>query len=110
MRGGAMSAFGKSLSIALVATTLVAWTMVSVVAAQAPGPCVAPADAKATKNPVKGVGNAKKSVETNCVSCHGASGKGDGPAAAALPPPKPANRSEERRVGKECRSRWSPYH
>src|SRR6266849_7302900 len=26
---------------------------------------------------------------------------------AALPP---AQRSEERRVGKECRSRWSPYH
>src|SRR3712207_9403458 len=25
--------------------------------------------------------------------------------AGALP-----NRSEERRVGKECRSRWSPYH
>src|SRR3712207_9478928 len=23
---------------------------------------------------------------------------------------KPAQRSEERRVGKECRSRWSPYH
>ena len=23
---------------------------------------------------------------------------------------KPADRSEERRVGKECRSRWSPYH
>ena len=22
----------------------------------------------------------------------------------------PATRSEERRVGKECRSRWSPYH
>src|SRR5687768_17987501 len=22
----------------------------------------------------------------------------------------PARRSEERRVGKECRSRWSPYH
>ena len=22
----------------------------------------------------------------------------------------PAFRSEERRVGKECRSRWSPYH
>ena len=22
----------------------------------------------------------------------------------------PYNRSEERRVGKECRSRWSPYH
>ena len=24
--------------------------------------------------------------------------------------PLPMNRSEERRVGKECRSRWSPYH
>ena len=22
----------------------------------------------------------------------------------------PVDRSEERRVGKECRSRWSPYH
>ena len=25
-------------------------------------------------------------------------------------PADPAARSEERRVGKECRSRWSPYH
>src|SRR2546429_9776113 len=25
-------------------------------------------------------------------------------------PPTRASRSEERRVGKECRSRWSPYH
>ena len=24
--------------------------------------------------------------------------------------PTPQKRSEERRVGKECRSRWSPYH
>src|SRR3712207_7396368 len=24
--------------------------------------------------------------------------------------PAPVQRSEERRVGKECRSRWSPYH
>src|SRR2546421_2555293 len=30
---------------------------------------------------------------------------GDGPE-----PPSPPERSEERRVGKECRSRWSPYH
>ena len=29
--------------------------------------------------------------------------------AVALPQRKPG-RSEERRVGKECRSRWSPYH
>src|SRR5256886_8217284 len=26
------------------------------------------------------------------------------------PPRKGRERSEERRVGKECRSRWSPYH
>ena len=26
------------------------------------------------------------------------------------PLPVPSERSEERRVGKECRSRWSPYH
>ena len=36
-------------------------------------------------------------------------GEGASPTA---PPPSPMNasRSEERRVGKECRSRWSPYH
>src|SRR3712207_207757 len=27
-----------------------------------------------------------------------------------FPDPTTAYRSEERRVGKECRSRWSPYH
>src|ERR1039457_7133596 len=33
-------------------------------------------------------------------------------AAPPSPPPAPSetSRSEERRVGKECRSRWSPYH
>src|ERR1041385_4528498 len=29
---------------------------------------------------------------------------------APADPGAPASRSEERRVGKECRSRWSPYH
>src|SRR6266498_1974846 len=29
---------------------------------------------------------------------------------AAVSAPGVAGRSEERRVGKECRSRWSPYH
>ena len=28
----------------------------------------------------------------------------------AIPLLLPLYRSEERRVGKECRSRWSPYH
>src|SRR5258707_11956792 len=27
-----------------------------------------------------------------------------------IPSPRKLWRSEERRVGKECRSRWSPYH
>ena len=33
--------------------------------------------------------------------------KGERPAEAVT---LPHTRSEERRVGKECRSRWSPYH
>jgi mono/diheme cytochrome c family protein len=64
----------------------------------AQGEWKAPADAKATKNPradkktdKQALANAKKLVETNCQSCHGSGGKGDGPAAAALPPPKPAD-------------------
>src|SRR5256885_16218679 len=28
----------------------------------------------------------------------------------SMPYPNASARSEERRVGKECRSRWSPYH
>ena len=46
--------------------------------------------------------------------------KGDGDAAllylallrhhGTVQPRSLYNRSEERRVGKECRSRWSPYH
>src|SRR5215204_4537667 len=32
------------------------------------------------------------------------------PRVAAAPGEEPGERSEERRVGKECRSRWSPYH
>ena len=30
--------------------------------------------------------------------------------ARIVDPEKALERSEERRVGKECRSRWSPYH
>src|SRR3712207_6985995 len=33
-----------------------------------------------------------------------------GPASGAGRPALRSARSEERRVGKECRSRWSPYH
>src|SRR3989442_15103463 len=33
-----------------------------------------------------------------------------GPPRNACSSPDTLSRSEERRVGKECRSRWSPYH
>ena len=91
-----MSAFAKSLTAAITAVALIAGVGVAVVSAQ--GPWAAPADAKNVKNPraakksdKKEMAEAKKAVETNCAACHGNSGKGDGPAAAALPPPKPAN-------------------
>ena len=54
----------------------------------------APAGEKAKKNPLpadgKTVEQGKKVAQVNCVSCHGAKGKGDGAAAAALNP-KPAD-------------------
>src|SRR6266498_5265221 len=40
------------------------------------------------------------------VAAHGSFNR----AAEILHLTQPALRSEERRVGKECRSRWSPYH
>lgn len=57
-------------------------------------PWPAPPSEKAKKNPVakdaKALEQGKKSAQVNCVSCHGASGKGDGVAAVALNP-KPAD-------------------
>ena len=54
----------------------------------------APAAEKAKKNPLPAdaatVAQGKKVAEVNCVSCHGAKGKGDGAAAVALNP-KPAD-------------------
>ena len=84
-----MSAFGKSMTAVVAGAALI--LVAGVLGVSAQGPWVAPPEAKSLKNPVKGVGDAKKLVETNCVTCHGPSGHGDGPAAVALPPPKPAN-------------------
>ena len=54
----------------------------------------APASAKAVKNPVEAtsesVAAGKKMAQQSCAPCHGPGGKGDGPAAAALPK-KPAD-------------------
>lgn len=78
----------RGLGLATVGAVLIATATVTTVWAQ--GEWKAPADAKAMKNAEKGTELGKKSVETNCVACHGPAGKGDGPAAAALTP-KPAN-------------------
>jgi mono/diheme cytochrome c family protein len=86
-----MRPFGKTLTAMAATAVFVAGVVGAVWAQAAPGPWVAPADAKNVKNPVQGVGGGKKSAETNCATCHGPAGKGDGAAAAALPPPKPAD-------------------
>ncbi len=60
----------------------------------AQGPWVAPAAEKPKKNPLPAnaasIAQGKKVAGVNCVSCHGATGKGDGAAAAAINP-KPAD-------------------
>ena len=67
--------------------------------AHAQAPWEAPAAEKAKKNPLpadaKTVEQGKKVAQVNCVSCHGAKGKGDGAAAAALNP-KPADWTSKR--------------
>jgi mono/diheme cytochrome c family protein len=77
---------------AVVMTLLTVLVFTGTVLAQ--GPWVAPAGEKAKKNPLpndkKVVEQGEKVAKINCVSCHGASGKGDGAAAAALNP-KPAD-------------------
>lgn len=86
----------RKVRVAIAAVALV--VAGGVVGAWAQGEWKAPAEAKAVKNPradkrkdKKEMGETKaKVVDTNCVPCHGPSGKGDGPAAAALPT-KPAD-------------------
>ena len=91
-----MKACLRSLTVVAAAAALLvgAGTM----AAWAQGEWKAPADQKNVKNPLADkktdkalLAEGKKLAETNCASCHGPGGKGDGAAAAALPPPKPAD-------------------
>lgn len=63
------------------------------------GPWTAPAAEKTKKSVVpssaKAVATGKSVAQVNCVSCHGAGGKGDGAAAVALNP-KPADWTSKR--------------
>jgi mono/diheme cytochrome c family protein len=78
--------------VALAAGVVVALGPSAPVLAQ--GAWAAPAAEKAKKNPLPAnaatVAQGKKVADVNCVSCHGAKGKGDGAAAAALNP-RPAD-------------------
>jgi mono/diheme cytochrome c family protein len=81
---------GRFRSAGVIAVSAALFAVAGVATVWAQGEWKAPADAKAMKNPEKAADLGKKAVETNCVSCHGPKGKGDGPAAAALNP-KPAD-------------------
>jgi mono/diheme cytochrome c family protein len=82
----------QAAAAVLTAGVLVALGPSAPVLAQ--GAWEAPAVEKAKKNPLPAdaatVAQGKKVAETNCVSCHGPKGKGDGPASVALNP-KPAD-------------------
>lgn len=87
---------------AWITGTLVAAAIAAVLGAGdvgAQGEWHAPAPDKAKKNPVAGGAKAveagKKVAQVNCVLCHGDSGKGNGPGAAALNP-KPADWTSKR--------------
>lgn len=79
---------GRVLVVAAVAV------LTAVTLAWAQTPWKAPDSEKGKKNPLpagaKTVADGKKVADVNCASCHGAGGKGDGAAAAALNP-KPAD-------------------
>lgn len=86
-------------ALAVLVLTLGLGMWPSGVVAQAQSPWVAPESEKAKKNPTpndkKTVEQGEKVAKVNCVSCHGAKGKGDGPAAVALNP-KPADWTSKR--------------
>src|SRR5256885_13180668 len=50
------------------------------------------------------------SIHDMLVAVYGTARDADGNIKPVMPYDNVGVRSEERRVGKECRSRWSPYH
>ena len=89
-----MRIVGRAFKAAVVTAGLVVGAgAIALVSAQDTWKECEDAKYKGMKNAQSGaasVAAGKKSAETNCVTCHGASGKGDGVAAAALNP-KPAD-------------------
>jgi mono/diheme cytochrome c family protein len=88
---------GMTLRQAAAAAAFAAGVVVAIgppASVLAQGTWEAPAAEKAKKNPrpadAATIAQGKKVADVNCVSCHGAKGKGDGAAAAALNP-KPAD-------------------
>src|SRR2546426_10566471 len=53
---------------------------------------------------------AEKEMTDHLFGAFGVSGAFGASGGAGVPAGRAVVRSEERRVGKECRSRWSPYH
>ena len=77
------------------------------------GPAVKPKfilDLKNTGLPVVLFGNELRQIEIDCVVCQDRKGTYNITKHLIEHGHKKILRSEERRVGKECRSRWSPYH
>src|SRR5256885_16431766 len=60
-------------------------------------------------NQLKDIKAADPGSGINLINPPGATSTGDATLSYPMEVP-PGRRSEERRVGKECRSRWSPYH
>lgn len=91
--------------LALIAGSIALATSTAVIAAQSPKPATPAttheagahhhAEAAALKNPVKvtpaSIAAGKKLYDTQCATCHGATGKGDGKMAAMMPEPKPSD-------------------
>src|SRR5262249_55687374 len=91
-----MRALRKPLTVAVAASAL-AVGITSGIYAQG-SDWKAPADAKKGTNPPAAkksdprlLADAKTPAEQNCVTAQGPGGRGDGPAGAAPPPPKPAD-------------------
>src|SRR5439155_25070013 len=83
----------RTVAVALAVSVVAAAGLPVLAHAQAKW--VAPAADKDKQNPLPADANTiaqgKKVAEVDCVPCHGAKGKGDGPAAVAVQP-KPADR------------------